>query len=302
MKKLVVPILAFLLLASLAGNVLAYFRYSGSRPLITVNGVAITRKQLQDRVDFTYAKPLLQSMIWNVLINQAAQNANVEPTDQDVANAVAEIDRSDPQVIDNAKRSDPSLTIFKDSLKTDIALRNLRIQGITASPSEIQQYYNTHLSQFKLPLQTTTILVLANNKIDADTAYRLLQNGVSSDIIAQQPGLGVVGVNVSLNQQLPASVSQQVFQMHPGDVKIIPIGNVYGIVKAKSVSPAGTPPLSAIEDKVRIACVLAKSPSEADELKKLRDGAQIVANVGKYADAIPDDSAAQAASAASPSQ
>jgi hypothetical protein len=295
MKKILFPIAVIVAIISVFGNVMLFLRYSSTRPLISVNGVAITRKQFQDRVDFLYARPLLSQMIWQQIVMQAATKSNCVPTNLDVDQAMAELERTTPNVIENARKQDPSLGLFKEDLKSNLALRNLRMSGISVSPDEVQAFYNLHKSLFKLPEQTQTTLVIASNQVDAETAQRLLQDGVAPGIIAQQQGLGVVGLNVRLNQQLPEYVGQEVLAMKNGDVKVIPIGSSFAIVKAKSVAGSGIPPLSQIADQVRIAATLSKAPSEAAMLKTLRSAAQITAEVGKYEDAIPelpsDDSA-----------
>jgi hypothetical protein len=289
MKKLTLPLVVVVAVLSIIGNVLAYFHYSGGRPLITVNGVAITRKQLQERVDYLYSKQLLSSMIWQQIVMQAAAKSGCVPSDSDVEEAVNEILRSSPSVVQNARRQDPTLMLFKADLKSNLALRNLRMVNISVTPDEVQQYYNQHKLLFQLPQQIQTTLILTNNATDAETAQHMLLDGVSTSIIAQQPGIGVVGVNVKLSQALPNYVGAEVLSMKPGDVKVIPVGNSFAIVKARAVASQGVPPFNTITDQVRIACILSKAPSELDILKKLRANAQITAEVSKYAIAIPVD-------------
>ncbi len=289
MKKLIGPVAVVVAILSLIGNLFAYYRYSSSRPIVTVNGVPITRKMFDDRVDYLYARPLLSSMIWQQIVLQAADKENCTPTNSDVDAAVAQLERSNPTVVDDARKSDPDLLIFKDNLKSNLALRNLRLVGVTVTAADVQAYYEHHKDDFQLPQQTQTTLVIANNKEDAETAERLLENGVSTAVIAQQQGLGVVGINIKLNEALPTYVGQEVLGMSSGEVKIIPIGDVFGIVKAKVVSEQGIPPLSSIQGQVQTACALEHAPAEVDVLRKLRSESVITADSNKYADAIPDD-------------
>jgi hypothetical protein len=289
MKKYVPVILFLLLIGSVSANVLEFLRYSSTRPLITVNGIPITRKMFQDRVDYLYSKPILTQMIWQQIVEQAATANNCTASDADVQNAIDELQRSTPSVVETARKSDPNLMVFKSTLRSNLELRNLRMLGIQVSPQQVQDFYNTHLQLFKLPQQTQTTLVITTDAEDANSAQRLLQNGVAPSIIAQQPNLGVVGVNVKLNQQLPAYVGQEVLAMKSGDVKIIPVGTSFAVVKASSVANSGVPPLSQIADQVKIAATLALAPSEADELKKLRNEANITVQIDKYTDAVPDE-------------
>jgi hypothetical protein len=300
MKKTVLPLVVVIAIISIIGNVFAYYRYSSSRPVVTVDGQAITRKQLQDRLDFLYTRQVLTAMIWQKIVVDAAQKANCVPTDSDIQNAMDQLNRANPAIIEAAKRKDGTLSLFKQDLKANLAIRNLRMAGITASSADVQAFYKAHGVMFKLPEQTQTTLVLANNAEDAGTAQRLLQNGVSTAIISQQQGLGVVGLNVRLVRPLPNSIGRAVLAMKPGDVKIIPAGKQFAIVKAKSVSSEGVPPLNSIYDQVKTAYILSKAPSETDELKQLLGNAPLVANEAKYASAIPEKTTNSAQNGANP--
>jgi hypothetical protein len=287
MKKFVLPFFVGLALISVIGNMLAFYRYSSSRPLITVNGEKITKKEFDDRVDYLYARPLLSSMILEVMVNQAAQQAGCVPPQSDVDSAMSEIERTTPNVLETARKTDPELTLFKVNLKTNLELRNLRLRGVTVSSDEVQSYYQAHKKTYELPKQTQTTLVVAGNSVDADAASRLLTNGVLPSIIAEQAGLGVVGVNVNLTHSLPRYVADAVFSMKPGDVKVLPVGSQYVVVKVTSVLADDIPPLSAIAKQVTIDASLAKAPTDSDILAKLRSSSHIVANVAKYNAAIP---------------
>jgi hypothetical protein len=83
--------------------------------------------------------------------------------------------------------------------------------------------------------------------------------------------------------------------MKPGDVKVIPVGSDFAIVKAKAVEQQGIPTYGTIADEVKTACILSKAPSEFDVLKKLRAAALISANVDKYKYVIPEDPTATTA-------
>jgi hypothetical protein len=289
LKKISSPVVIAIAIVSVIGNVFAYFRYSSSRPLITVNGTSITRKEFQDRVDYLYSKPLLSSMVWQLIVSEAAEKQGCVPSSADVDQAVDQLGRSNPSVVEAARKSDPNLLIFREDLASNLALRNLRMVGVNVTAQEVADYYAKHKMEFQLPQQTQTTLVVATNVEDANTASRLLQNGVSNDIIAQQSGLHVVGMNATLTQPLPASFGEEVLNMKSGEVRIIPLGNDFGIVKARTVSNQIIPPLSAIKDQVKTACILSKSPSEIEVLTKLRSAAIITADSSKYAWCIPND-------------
>lgn len=278
-----------------------YNKYSTSRPVVTINGEAITKKDLQDRTDYLYTDKLLRGMIWRKLIFQEAKKDNVMPTDADVQQTIAQLDRTTPSVVNEAKKSDPGLDLFKEQIKADLALRNLRIKDVPLTDGEARAFYAKHKTQFSLPQQTKTTIVIAGDAVDADAAQRMLHNGVSLDTLAQQRGMAVIGVTGNFNGPPPDALKNTVMTMKLHDIRIVPLGAQYGnqfaIVRADGIAPYGTPRYEQIKPLVDNAAKLAKAGPESKELALLRSTAKITADVPKYESAIPTSSDNQVASA-----
>jgi hypothetical protein len=272
---------------SIVGNVFLYNRYSSHRALIDVNDQVIRQKDLQDRLDYLYSDNILRQMIFTDLIMQEAAKEGVIPTDQDVQQAQDELERAHPTVVSDARQSDPTLTLFDEQLKAKLALRNLEIKNVTVTEPEIEQYYSQHQSDFMLPAQTSSSVVLAKTAIAADSAQQMLQNGVDLNVIAQQPNTGVVGINTTNLSNVPGNIISQVLEMNVGDVKTFQIGPIWMIVRSNAVSPPGVPALAVIHDQVALAARQAKGPGDQAELTKLVQEAHITVESDKYLGAVP---------------
>lgn len=297
MRKAYATIVTIVAVVSLIGNYLLYMRYSSARPLITVNNQVIRRKDLDDRLDYLYSNNILRQMIYTDLIMQAAQKQNVVPTDADVDKALDELKRTSPGVIANNEKLDPKLFYFRQELKANLALNNLRTAGIQVSDQDVENFYQEHRKQFALPQQSEAILVVAPDSVGAQTAQRMLGNGVTPEVIAETRGLRVIGVNAPISGQMPLAISQQLLALKPGQIRTIPIKGGYLIGKVTSVSPQQIPSLDAIRPQVELALKLAKAPPQSKIMSDLVENAKIVADTGKYAPAIPTNPSEQVASA-----
>lgn len=297
MRNAYAAIVTIVAVVSLIGNFLLYNRYSSQRPLITVNDQVIRRKDLDDRLDYMYSNGILRQMIYSDLVMQAAQKEGVVPTEADVDKAFDQIKRTSPAIISNAEKLDPTLVYFRQALKTNLALNNLRAKDVQVSDQEVEAFYQEHRPQFALPQQTEAILVVASDQVGAQTAQRLLGNNVAPAVIAETRGLRVIGVNAPVSGTMPTAVSQQLLAAKPGQICTIPVGGAYLVGKITKVTPQQIPTLDQIRPQVEMAVRLTKAPPPAKYLEQLRENAKIVANTGKYAAAIPPNPGEQIASA-----
>lgn len=272
---------------SVTGNILMYKRWSSQRVLIRVNGQNITRKDLDDRVDVLYARGLLNQMIWSALVRQEATKRRCMPTSHDVDQALNDLDRSDSQILTDARKTDPALVMFRDTLLSSLALRNLQIADVALAPGEAQRFYENHKSLFSIPEKANKTAVLATDQEAADAARNMLAQNVAPDILNSSPGVRLVDFDSELMNQLPADAINKIKSLSAGQIGEYPLDGQYLVVKVNSVLPAYTPPYSQIADKVEIAARLDRAPTQGAILANLRRRATIVAESDKYADAVP---------------
>ena len=309
MKNVIIAGLVVIAVASIAGNVLLYQRYSTNRPLVRVGGDAITKKQYQDAVDYQTQGGVLKKMVYADLINQAAAKAGVTPKPSDIDRRIELIQRTKPETLIAADQDAAKMAEIRADLKTDLALDNLRAQGIKASDAQIADFYNKHKQAFALPTQIQTTLVIAENPVDAATAAELLRQKTPVDIIARQPRLHVAGRDGfngnSFYSALPSGVGQeisnQVYSMKAGDVKTIPLAQYIKsttnplshysvIIQAVQNSGMTIPPLSQIKDQVAQLVKLQQkqAPTVGAEIVKLYKGGNVSFEMDKYADYFSD--------------
>jgi len=287
MRNLYVVLVTIVAIVSLLGNYLLYHRYSSQRPLFTVNGQVIRQKDLDDRLDYMYAVPMLRQMIYTDLVLQEAQKEGVMPTEADIEREYDQINRTSPRLIVDQQKVDPTLALFKQGIRGQLALDNLRTKGVQVSDQEVEAYYQAHRAQFTLPTQASEIIVVAADEISAETAKRLLENNVKPGVIADTKGLRVIGINAQGAGLLPEAVGQQLINAKPGEIREVKYGNQYLIAKVHDISNQGVPSLDQIRPQVEQAVKLAKAPPDQKILNDLVERAHIVADSDKFRDAIP---------------
>lgn len=293
MKSFAVPLVAMVAVLSLIANGLLYMRYSTSRPLVTVGGDAISKKQYQDQLENQVGQAVLSKMVLEKLVTQAAAKAGVMPTGKDVDDRIAAIQRRAPQLLTPYQGDPAKMAEFKQDLSTNIALENLRIKDVKLTSTETVAYYAKHQAEFALPQQVKTTTVVTQNTMNASTATDLLKQHTPTDVIARQQGLHVVGVNGynpsldSLSPALKQQINDFVRLAKTGDVRTFhvagPNGGVYLTFLVASSSSASVPPLSQIQSQVERAARLERAPSQAEELAHLYQSAKPVFSADKYA-------------------
>ena len=286
---------------SLLANVVLYVKWSPGRALLTIGRHAVSKRDYEANLDAAAGKPVLTRMVIAEVIKQGAARAKATPTNADIDARIALLRRSGAL---------PNLppTELRTAIGQDIALENLRMQGVTASDAEIAGEYAKHAAKYALPAQIQVILVVAPNAEKTAQAVHLLGTGMSPAGIAAVPGLrvdGVAGFGLPAGALSPA-LRQAILAQKDGAVKVYsangtgPNRGAALIVKANSHVAGTLPPLAQVHDLVARELRLQKAPSAAAELLTLYAANKPVFDMTNYQPYLGDLEAAVAAKAAAP--
>ena len=276
MKSFSARVLAVIALLSLIANVLLYFRWSTSRPLVTVGSEVITKKEYLDQLEHQAGQEVLNKLVFTKLVAQAAARANVTPSEKDVTERLASIQRHSPQILAPYSGDANKMAEFRGDLTANLALENLRIKDVALSPADVAAYYAAHKAEFALPQQVKTATVVTGNVVDAATAEDLLRQHQPEDVIGRQPRLRVVGVNgfnPPLDTELAPAVKKQIsdYVQHApvGGVKTFRQGPSFLTFQVTRNSAASIPPLTQIRDQVERTARLVQAPTPLEEMARL---------------------------------
>lgn len=265
--------------------------------LVTVNGQAITdeeyRAALNGKPEEEAGKSALRKLVFAALVRQAAQKAAVMATDADVTKRLEDVRRRTPQLLVAADANPALMKTLLDDLQTDIALENLRMQNVAATPAEVEAFYQAHQTAFTLPPQVKTTVVVTETRALSQAAEKLLKKNVGIEAIAARPGFHVAGLNgfaINLGA-LPAArreqISKTVLAMQTGQVKTLVVTDAgathFLTFRVSQALRQRVPPLSEIRPQVERLARLQKSRSPQTTLAALYQAAQITFNQPQYA-------------------
>lgn len=278
---------------SLLANVVLYMRWSPSRSLVTIGRHTVSKRDYEANLDTAAGKPVLTRMIVAELIRQAAARGKVTPT-------AAEIDARLALMHRQGTLPNQSAADLRDAVGQDLALENLRMQGIAVSDAEVSDEYAKHPEKFRLPAQMSATLVVAPNSDKTAQAMHLLSIGTSPAAIAAIPGLQVDGIN---GYALPAGalspgLRQAILALKDGQVQVYsahgtgPGQGVSLVVKANSHVAGELPPLPQIRILVARAVRLEKAPTAPVEMLTLYAANKPVFDMTNYQSYLGDLEAA----------
>ena len=289
MKSFSARVLAVIAVLSLVGNGIQYLHYSTSRPLVTVGGEVITKKQYQDQLEHQAGQQVLSKLVFDKLVSQAAARDGVTPTAQDVDAQVKEIERRAPQMLAPYTQDPAKMAEVRQDLQTTIALENLRIKDVALTPADVAAFYAKNRARFVLPQQVQATTVVTENSVDAATAADLLRQKTPPDVLARQPRLHVVGVNgynpdmSTLPPALKRQVSGYVQKAKPGGVKTFRDGAYYMTFQVTKNNGETLPPLAQIRGQVERQARLEHAPTPQAEMARLYQASKPAFNSDRYA-------------------
>ena len=227
-------------------------RFSTLRPIVKIGSERITVRDYEGTLEQNDRGKILYALVSSALIRQAASEAGALPTDTDVS-ARLEAERRSGSGVIQAAEAGRTLPLVRDLLSARIALENLRIQNISASPDEIRRYYALHPADFQKHAQAKMTLVVADTDSLAEAAAADLRDGIRPEILAEQSGLSVVGQNgyqLDLNKlggTLPLSFWKK---MHVGDIETTRLGRRFLVAQMVSAQSSHPVPLRQIAGEV----------------------------------------------------
>jgi len=278
---------------SMLANVVLYVKWSPSRALLTIGKHTVSKREYEADLDLAAGKPVLTRMVVAEVIRQAAARAGVTPTAADIDARIALLRRGG--TLPNLPPAELNTAVGQD-----LALENLRMQGITVSDAEIADEYIKHAARYSLPAQMQATLVVAPNADKTAQAVHLLGTGVSPTGIAAIPGLRVDGINGfalpagALTPTLRAAIMAQ----KDGEVQAYsghgtgPSQGASLVVKATSHVAGRLPPLPQVHDLVARELRLQKAPSAPAELLALYAANKPVFDMTNYQPYLGDLDAA----------
>ncbi len=149
--RLLTPLLVLLLIGSLIVNGITVMKLKNKRPIFSVNGQGVTKKDLDDFLENKEGPAVKAEMVRRMIVDQEAKKQNVSPTEADVNDTFETQKEDNWQFAFNVNRSPWTSDETKKDIKMRIEATNLTLNGIKVEDSEIQEAYTKQAPLFDTP-------------------------------------------------------------------------------------------------------------------------------------------------------
>jgi len=231
--RLLKPILGAALFVSILINVVLIYKVRGRRAIITVNGVPVTRTDMNNYLEQAYGPQYKASMVQRLLVDQEAHQQGVAPTDAEVQeefDAKRELDWSYSQRLARA----PWLL---DEARAEIKLGNeeqhLLAKDIPVTDEEVRAEYQENPQIYDTPNKARcTVAAILNDARTEDVKKMLLSQAPPyspATIAANYPHEVIfLGDNnhFTFAQPYNTQYNAAVFAMAPKTVRVEPPGEL----------------------------------------------------------------------------
>lgn len=167
------PVLVVLLLASVIANGVMYLKFRSHRPILSVNGIAMSKIELDSYLENVYGVDFKVAFVRRALIHDAAEKNSLSPSDAEVTEKYQEMKRlnltyantmnNNPWLADEARRA----------IREDIELKRLQAKDIPVTEDDVRDEYNARPALYDTPSE-------------AETEVAVIKNGPKSDEITNQ--------------------------------------------------------------------------------------------------------------------
>lgn len=280
----------------------------GQSVVAKVNGTKITKQEYYSRLEHLpvtgpggrqveAGATVLQRLIDEVLVLDLAEKEKVSPTDKQVSERLADMQKR-PGFKAKLRQAGLTSDQFKEMLRVEQAAFNLQTKDIKVSDSEVKSFYDQNKqTQFTTPEHVFVAAIFAKSQADADKAMELLGKEVKFGTVARQLSADKASRErdgrldraiVRGDKSIPESIQNVVLNTPPGKyTKPISSGKgtsiIFQVVEHK---PQKVQPFSDVAYTIRQQLMLqkgsGKNNSLDEDLSKFRDSAKISVMIERY--------------------
>ncbi len=237
---------------------------SAARPDIvaTVNGEAITRQSLVDRLIKQGGSSMLEQMIDMLIIKQAAAKAGIKITDAEVNAGVAEIKSQFPNEAafeEALKRYKIDLESLKTNMVPQLMLDKLTAADTAVADDEIKKHYDENKQRYTVPETVRARHILVQTEEEARKALEQLKSGDKKfDELAAEisidPGSKANGGDLGtfIRGQMVPEFEMAAFAVNVGETSdIVKTNYGYHIIKVEAREAEREMSLTSVKDEIK---------------------------------------------------
>lgn len=165
---------------------------SSDEIVATIAGVEVTKEQWLAEIEALYGKEILQQMVNNHVMEQAAKKYNIEVTDEEVDLGIALLQVSQ-DVNDTLDVEDKQL---RKQVKAQIILEKVLAKDIVIEDEQIEAHYKENESFFNAPTSYRTNMIVVQTEQEATTVLEELNNGSEFSVLAREKSLHIASASL----------------------------------------------------------------------------------------------------------
>ncbi len=233
----------------------------GGNPVATVDGVEITQAEFNERLVQQYGEDMLREMIDRELLRQAAEDAGIEITEEELQQEIEDFksqfgnEENFNQWLASRNLSEEE---FQDQMRMALVSRKLALKDVQPSDEELQQYFEENKEAFAQPAMVSLSEIVVDSREAAEEVLSKLEQGdFSFEDLAAQYSLSIASKNRGGElppmplRDVPQELREVAQSLPVGEVSDpIPANNAWYIIKVRDRQPARE--ASWPEDKERV--------------------------------------------------
>ncbi|WP_236011268.1 peptidyl-prolyl cis-trans isomerase [Alicyclobacillus fructus] len=267
-----------------------YAAHGGGSVVAMVGKTPITRQELAQQSEAYAGSAMLEELIANALIEQAAAQRHITATDAEINQQITAIEMqngitSEAQLNSLLAQNHMTKVQFVEQIRDNILATKLAESQVQVTDKQIESYYRQNTSMFTVPETRKIAIIRVKTKADAEKALAEIQSGKSFASVAQAVSIdtatrskgGLLGTFTEdeLKADDPA-IASAAFALKAGAVsQPIQVQGGYELVQCQAVTPGHVEPLSAVRSQIVQAIKQQNAESEPKLVAQLAKSANI---------------------------
>ncbi len=273
--------------ASLALLLASAASAAGDRELVRVNGTPIRESEVIERLLQRYGQQMVDEMIDDLLLREAALARGIKADDAEVERRVAELQSqfsSRDLFLSQLQQAGSSLSKLKEQLAQEIVRERLVIEAenITVTDAEVRSAFDSRKDKLGRPAAVHLRHILVATQDEAQKLVAQIKAGADFAKLAREKSLAASGKSVGGDYGfvpkglLPAQIDEVAFAMKPGEIRIVPGDGGWHILQVLQFRPAKPAVFSEVKDSLRETLLAEKVKAAAPKfMASLRAKADI---------------------------
>lgn len=254
--------------------------------LVRVNGVAIRRSEVVERLLKRFGAQTVDDMVDELLLRQAAAAQKVTAPEAEIERRLERV-RSQfgsPELfLSQLEQAGTSVSRLKEEISEEIVRERLivKAQGLKVSDDELKKAFEENKDKLGAPPAVHLRHILVKDEKEAQELVKKIEKGAEFAPLARQHSLAASGKAAGGDYgfvsrgMLPPEIDEIAFALKPGELKVVPGPRGQHILQAVATRPAKPAAFDEIKEDLRELLLTEKikkaAPAYLHELRRKAD-------------------------------